>query len=144
MSNSVECDVCGEKFIPKFKRRKRPQRFCSDKCRKIHQREYMFEYQKRKRERKYKDINRVHRKAHNEMRQSTQFALDSDEHGHIDPRIDRTHDSWDFIPARIALSDGAEIKMPAYNAIGTISERDLAVVDHKGQQRVVAALRINK
>ena len=136
---SVICDICGNKFVPKFFRKFRPQRFCSEECRNIHKRQYMYDYQRKQRKQFHREVFGVIQNAHSVIRGSSfKGEVKKTLSGTYDPRIDNTHDGIDFIPSRFFKGS------KCYNKIGTVSDRDLSIVKNNGQARIRGMMLLEK
>ena len=122
------CVICGEEFAVKTKRRGRPRIYCSKKCRIVAHNERMVIFQRNKRTKQYKIIQQIHVQAHN---LSIHEGLNVDPHEYYSPRIDLNHDTWDFIPG-------------ISNNIGTLTERDLDIIETKDGYRIKAMVNLKK
>ena len=123
------CVICGEPFPFKFKREWRPHIYCTDKCRIIAANERQVKYQRDKRTKRYKVISQIHNQAHYE---SFNEGLNIDPQELYSPRIDLNHDTWDMIP-------GLE-----YDNVGTITDRDLDIIETEDGPRIKAKVDLEK
>ncbi|MFQ5981045.1 MAG: hypothetical protein ACE5OZ_23130 [Candidatus Heimdallarchaeota archaeon] len=147
-----KCVICGEMFVPPVQPGPVPK-FCSPECRKTDWRAYMRERNEKKKELLRQDLAWWGKLAFAEARERGLVGVNEEEveEGSLreDGRIDTTHDGWDFTPARATqYRDGEDKlvtkKLPAYNSIGTVRNRDLAIIETPDGPRVLAALELDK
>jgi len=128
--NEIICEVCGKPFTVKFQREWRPFKYCSPNCREIKHREVMLTYQRKQRAKLYNAIQLIHREAHIEIGLYKTSIPDY----RANPRVNDTHDSWDYIP-----------RLKDYHKLGTQLGTNLSIVkDESGQERVGGILQIEK
>ena len=134
IQNVVKCGICGKQFTVKTIRNWRARKYCSLECRTVVHREVMAEYQRKRRAQLYKFIYAIHTEAHFNKLESGDVGIDFTYEQYINnPRVDDTHDSWDFIP-------GLD-----YCKMGTLIGTDLSIVkDESGQERINGILQLEK